>query len=96
MLFARYFDGELLEEIRANTNKELAFGNDRFKNEIETLTGRRVQAKKRGRPLGWRKENVSFYSAPLNIIAAGFMTTSPSAFASFYALPSVKGTMRKT
>ncbi len=58
ILFARYFDGKLLEEIRANTNKGLAFGNDRFKKEIETLTGRRVQAKKRGRPLGWRKENV--------------------------------------
>ncbi|MBU0664240.1 MAG: transposase [Proteobacteria bacterium] len=58
ILFAQHFDGKLLEEIRANTNKGLAFGNDRFKKEIETLTGRRVKAKKRGRPLGWRKEKI--------------------------------------
>ena len=37
-------------------NKGLAVGHDRFKDEIELLTGRRVKAKKRGRPLGWRKE----------------------------------------
>ncbi len=47
---------ELLEEIWANTNKGLAVGHDRFKDEIELLTGRRVKEKKRGRPLGWRKE----------------------------------------
>jgi len=55
-LFVHRVDGELLEEIRANTNKGLAVGHDRFKDEIELLTGRRVKAKKRGRPLGWRKE----------------------------------------
>jgi putative transposase len=55
-LFDHYVDDELLEEIRANINKGLALGNDRFKVEIEALTGRRVQAKKRGRPVGWRKE----------------------------------------
>ena len=55
-LFERHVEGELLEEIRANTNKGLVIGNDRFKEEIETLTGRRVRAKPRGRPIGWRKE----------------------------------------
>ena len=55
-LFVHRVDGELLEEIRANTNKGLAVGHDRFKDEIELLTGRRVKEKKRGRPLGWRKE----------------------------------------
>jgi putative transposase len=55
-LFMHRTDEELLEGIRKNTNKGLAVGNDRFKNEIELLTGRRVKAKKRGRPLGWRKE----------------------------------------
>jgi putative transposase len=40
-LFTRFIDGELLEEIRANPNKGLAIGNDRFKEEIEALTGRR-------------------------------------------------------
>jgi len=54
-LFVHHVDGELLEEIRVNTNKGLAIGHDRFKEEIEILTGRRVKAKKRGRPLGWRK-----------------------------------------
>ena len=55
-LFVHHVDDtELLEEIRKNTNKGLAVGNDRFKEEIEMLTGRRVIAKKRGRPLGWRK-----------------------------------------
>jgi len=54
-LFKRHVEGEVLTEIRANTNKGLALGNDRFKEEIETLTGRRVKAKKRGRPVGWRK-----------------------------------------
>ena len=55
-LFEQHVVGELLAEIRANTNKGLALGSDRFKNEIEALTGRRVKAKKRGRPVGWRKE----------------------------------------
>lgn len=55
-LFKQHIEGEALEEIRANTNKGLALGNDRFKEEIERLTGRRVKAKKRGRPVGWRKE----------------------------------------
>jgi putative transposase len=56
-LFERHVEGELLNEIRANMNKGLALGNDRFKEEIEMLTGRRLKAKKRGRPVGWRKEN---------------------------------------
>lgn len=54
-LFTRHIDGELLKEIRENTNKGMVVGNDRFREEIESLTGRRVKSKKRGRPLGWRK-----------------------------------------
>ena len=54
-LFRGHVDGTLLEEIRLMTNKGLALGNYRFKEEIEALTGRRVIAKKRGRPQGWRK-----------------------------------------
>ncbi|MEA1934402.1 MAG: transposase [Thermodesulfobacteriota bacterium] len=57
-LFVHHVDNELLEEIRTNTNKGMAIGNDRFKEEIETLTGRRLRAKKRGRPSGWRKVKV--------------------------------------
>ncbi len=55
-LFERHVAGELLASLRDNTNKGLALGNARFKEEIEELTGRRVKAKKRGRPVGWRKE----------------------------------------
>ena len=55
-LFEQHVAGELLTKIRENTNKGLALGNDRFKEEIEALTGRSVIAKKRGRPVGWRKE----------------------------------------
>jgi putative transposase len=55
-LFEQHAEDEFLEEIRANTNKGLVVGNNQFKEEIEKLTGRRVRAKKQGRPFGWRKE----------------------------------------
>ncbi|MDR9501341.1 MAG: hypothetical protein RI601_06055 [Desulfurivibrionaceae bacterium] len=48
-MFATHRDGSLLEEIRANSNKGMAVGNDLFKEQIERLTGCRL------RPLGWRK-----------------------------------------
>ena len=54
-LFVHHVDGELLEDIRVNTNRGMAIGHDRFKMEIELLTGRRVKPKKTGRPEGWRK-----------------------------------------
>ena len=57
-LFTHHVDDVLLEEIRTNTNKGMVVGNDRFKEEIEALTGRRVRAKKRGRPSGWRKTKI--------------------------------------
>ena len=46
----------MLEAIRDATNKGLALGNERFEEEVESLTGRRMAAKKRGRPVGWRKK----------------------------------------
>ncbi|MFW5432139.1 MAG: hypothetical protein ACKE5Q_05065 [Methylophilaceae bacterium] len=55
-LFQHHIDGKLLEDIRHAVNKGMALGHDRFKQEIEHLTGRRVTANKRGRPSGWRKE----------------------------------------
>ena len=57
-LFSQHVEGELLTEIRTKTNKGLALGNERFKEEIELLTGMRVREKKRGRPVGWRKEKI--------------------------------------
>lgn len=57
-LFDQNIEAKLLEEIRQALNKGLAIGNDRFKSEVENLTGRRLTAKKAGRPLGWRKIKV--------------------------------------
>ena len=39
----RYVDCELPEQIRGSVNKGLALGNDRFKDEVETLYGPRVR-----------------------------------------------------
>jgi putative transposase len=47
-LFKQHVEGELLTEIRKTLNKGLALGNERFKAEIEKLTGR---------PAGWRKKD---------------------------------------
>jgi putative transposase len=55
-LFEGHIEDEVLRAIRANSKSGMALGNDRFKEEIESLTGRRVKAKKRGRPVGWRKQ----------------------------------------
>ena len=50
-------EGKLLEDIRLAANKGMALGNGRFEAEIESLTGRRMTAKKMGRPVGWRKKS---------------------------------------
>ena len=55
-LFKYHVEGSLLEDIRLATNKGLALGNERFEMEVERLTGRRMTAKKMGRPVGWRKK----------------------------------------
>ena len=47
-LFDYPIEGALLEAIRGATNKGLALGNERFEEEVESLTGRRMTAKKRG------------------------------------------------
>jgi len=47
-LFRFDIEEDDLESIRHATNKGMAVGNDRFKDEIEALTGRRVVALKRG------------------------------------------------
>ncbi|MCU7958514.1 MAG: transposase [gamma proteobacterium symbiont of Bathyaustriella thionipta] len=55
-LFSSHVEGSLLEDIRSGLNKGMALGDDRFKDEIEALTGRRLKPKKVGRPVGWRKK----------------------------------------
>tara|TARA_R110000850_G_C9984501_1_gene466296 strand:- start:1313 stop:1912 length:600 start_codon:yes stop_codon:yes gene_type:complete len=49
-LFRQVLTDDLVEAIRTNTLSGLALGNDKFKREIEALTGQSVSAGKRGRP----------------------------------------------
>ena len=49
-LFKAQVEGELLEEIRYTVNQGNALGNERFRDEIEALYGRRVRPAKMGRP----------------------------------------------
>ncbi len=49
-LFKAHVGVELLKEIRASVNKGLALGNERFANQIEALTEKRVTTRKPGRP----------------------------------------------
>lgn len=55
-LFKYHVEGKLLEDIRFAANKGTVLGNERFEAEIESLIGRRMAAKKMGRPVGWRKK----------------------------------------
>jgi len=47
-LFTGQLDAKLVNEIRKATNQGMALGNERFKDEIEQLTGRRVVGLKPG------------------------------------------------
>jgi len=58
-LFVGHLDSEMLRKIRNATNKGMALGNDRFKREIELLSGRRVSPLKRG-PKPRRKNDKEF------------------------------------
>ena len=49
-LFRAHIDNELIKDIRSAVNKGMALGGDRFKEEIERLTNRRVRPAKMGRP----------------------------------------------
>jgi putative transposase len=55
MLFKHGIDDDLVKEVQESTQKSMAIGSDSFKDHLEILTGRRMRAKKRGRPVGWRK-----------------------------------------
>jgi len=54
-LFTHHVDNALISDIRDSINRGMAIGSIEFKNQVEALTGRRMQPKKQGRPLGWRK-----------------------------------------
>ncbi len=47
-LFKHDLDNQIISEIRQATNQGMALGNDRFKEQIEQLTGRRMKPLKRG------------------------------------------------
>lgn len=49
-LFESHVEGELLIDIRYSLNKGLVLGSEKFKSEVEDLTGRRVRPLRRGRP----------------------------------------------
>ena len=54
-LFNHQIDPQTLKNIRVAINKERAFGDEKFKEAIETSTGQRLSPLKCGRPTGWRK-----------------------------------------
>jgi putative transposase len=54
-LFSQLLDKTLVDNIRNCTNSGLALGSDKFKAEIEALTGVRVSKGKRGRPIQYEK-----------------------------------------
>ena len=50
LLFKGHFDADMLENIRSSTNGNFALGNDRFREQIEKTLGKRVSARRPGRP----------------------------------------------
>jgi putative transposase len=50
-LFEHEIDGVLITEIRRNTQQGFALGNEKFKREVEEMTGRRMHRMKMGRPV---------------------------------------------
>ncbi len=55
-LFSRHVSPKLINDIRESTNKGLALGSEKFKVNVERLSGRSVVEGKRGRPIGWKKQ----------------------------------------
>lgn len=55
-LCTTHIDSTLLNDIRTSVNKGLALGNERFKEQIEALTGQRVTPGKRGPKAGDKRE----------------------------------------
>jgi len=48
--FQEALDAETQHALRAHTRQNKAFGNDRFRQQIETLVGRSMEVRSRGRP----------------------------------------------
>ena len=58
-IFTSHVEGQLLADIRVNSHKGMAIGNESFKQEIEALTGRRMKDKKMGRPANSQKKKLT-------------------------------------
>jgi putative transposase len=58
VLFRAHVERKLLEEIRTASHSGMALGNVRFKQGLETLTGRRLHNLPPGRKVGWRKSEI--------------------------------------
>ncbi|UQB42515.1 transposase [Thiomicrospira microaerophila] len=54
-LFQSVLNEKTITDIRQSVNKGLAIGGDSFKKQLEALSGRKLIESKRGRPIGWRK-----------------------------------------
>jgi putative transposase len=54
-LITGHVEAEWLREMKAATQSSMALGNDRFKSELTSLTGRRLHTLPPSRKLGWRK-----------------------------------------
>ncbi len=54
-LFKAHIEHETLNDIRRAANHDVPLGDIRFKEEVETMLGRRIQDNNRGRP---RKETL--------------------------------------
>lgn len=68
-LFHAHIDEAMMNAIRSSTNKGLALGSNRYKTQVEALTGRRVTPQKRGpgkaaEKEGWDRGDRSFTLTP--------------------------------
>jgi len=57
-LFRGHIDTDLIHQIRQTTNQGMALGNERFKQEVEQLSGRRVTSLKRGPKPGQKQKDM--------------------------------------
>ena len=49
-MFEEALNPETQEALRVHTRQNKAFGNDRFRQQLETLVGRSMEVRSRGRP----------------------------------------------
>jgi putative transposase len=75
-LFSSHVEGTLLEAIRVNSNKGMTIGNEQFKQEIETLTGRRKKIKN-GSPSQPTEKKEAIWGVGVKLTLTPVYSTSP-------------------